>query len=140
MTSNNCAVFLAYNYRRFVPQYATVAAPLTQLTTKDYQNKFSWTEESDKSFRKLKDLLCSAPVLSYPNFKQEFILQTDASDVGVGAILSQHDKDGVEHVIAYSSKAISPRERNYSTTEKEAYAIQFGTQHFRVYLVEHKIA
>ena len=125
-------------YRRFVPQYATVAAPLTQLTTKEYQNKFSWTEERDKSFRKLKDLLCSAPVLSYPNFKQEFILQTDASDVGVGAILSQYDKDGVEHVIAYSSRALSPRERNYSTTEKEAYAIQFGTQHFRVYLVGRK--
>ena len=47
--------------------------------------------------------------------------------VGVGAILSQYDEDGIEHVIAYSSKALSPREQNYSTTEKEALAIQFGT-------------
>ena len=125
-------------YRRFVPQYTTVAAPLTQLTTKEYQNKFSWTEECNKSFKKLKDLLCSASVLSYPNFKHEFILQTDSSDVGEGAILSQYDEDGIEHVIAYSSKALSPREQNYSTTEKEAFAIQFGTQHFRVYLVERK--
>ena len=78
-------------------------------------------------------------MLSYPNFKHEFILQTDASDVGVGAILSQYDEDGIEHVIAYSSKALSPREQNYSTTEKEAFAIQFGTQHFRVYLVGRKL-
>ena len=115
-----------------------MAAPLTQLTTGKYQNKFSWTEECNKSFKKLKDLLCSAPVLSYPNFKHEFILQTDSSDVGVGAILSQYDEDGIKHVIAYSSKALSPREQNYSTTEKEAFAIQFGTQHFRVYLVGRK--
>ena len=85
-----------------VLQIATVAAPLTQLTTKEYQNKCSWTEECDKSSTKLKDLLCSAPVLRY------------------------------------SSKALSPRERNYSTTEKEAFAIQFGSQHFRVYLVGRK--
>ena len=70
-------------YCRFVPQYATVAAPLTQLTTKEYQNNFSWTEECNESFKKLNDLLCSAPVLSYPNFKHEFILQTDASDVSI---------------------------------------------------------
>ena len=127
-------------YRRFVPQYATVAALLTQLTTKKYQNKFSWTEECNKSFKKLKDLLCSAPVLSYSNFKHEFILQTDASHVGVGVgtILSQYDEDGIKHVIAYSSKALPPREQNYSTTEKEAFAIQFGTQQFRVYLVGRK--
>ena len=115
-----------------------MAAPLTQLTTKEYQNNFKWTEECDKSFKKLKELLCSAPVLSYRNFKREFVLQTDASDVGVGAILSQYDDDGIEHVNAYASKALSPRERNYSTTEKEAFAIQFGTQHFRVYLVGRK--
>ena len=64
-------------------------------------------------------------MLSYSNFKQGFVLQTDASDVGVGAILSQYDDDGVEHVITY-------------TVEQEAFAIQFGTQHFRVYLVGDK--
>ena len=66
------------------------------------------------------------------------MLQTDASDVGLGAVLSQIDKSGNEHVVAYGSKTLSPREKNYSTTEKEAFAIQFGTQHFRVYLLGRK--
>ena len=65
-------------------------------------------------------------------------MQTDASDVGLGAVLSQIDKSGNEHVVAYASKTLSPREKNYSTTEKEAFAIQFGTQHFRVYLLGRK--
>ena len=63
-------------------------------------------------------------------------MQTNASDVDVGAILSQYDEDRIKHVIAYSSKALSRREQN--STEKEAFAIQFGTQHFRVYLVRRK--
>ena len=83
-----------------MPQYATVAAPVTQLTTKNYQNKFSWTEECNKSFKKLKDLLCSAPVLSYPNFKHEFILQTDASDVGLAAKDSRCTLSAILNLIA----------------------------------------
>ena len=77
-------------------------------------------------------------MLRYPNSEHKFILPTDASDVGVGAILSQYDQDGIEQVIGYSSKALSPRERNYSTTEKESFTIQFGAQHFRVYLLGRK--
>ena len=125
-------------YRRFIPNYATVAQPLTKLTSKEYCNNFVWTDECTAAFDKLKQLLCSAPILCYPDFDREFILQTDASDVGLGAVLSQIDKSGNEHVVAYASKTLSPREKNYSTTEKEAFAIQFGTQHFRVYLLGRK--
>lgn len=125
-------------YRRFIPNYATLSQPLTKLTTKEYCNNFKWTDDCNAAFQKLKTLLCSAPLLRYPNFHREFVLQTDASDVGVGAVLSQYDDLGVEHVVAYASKTLSPRERNYSTTEKEAFAIQFGTQHFRVYLLGRK--
>ena len=83
----------------------------------------------------MKFLLCSAPVLCYPRFDREFILQTDASDFGVGAVLSQIDDNGYEKVVAYASKALSARQKKFSATEKEAYAIVFGTQQFRVYLL-----
>jgi hypothetical protein len=122
-------------YRRFIPHYATIAQPLTKLTSKEYCNRFEWSKECQAAFEKLKHLLCSAPILRYPDFNCEFVLHTDASDVGLGVVLSQFDKHSREHVVAYASKTLSPRETNYSTTEKEAFAIQFGTQHFRVYLL-----
>ena len=81
---------------------------------------------------------CSAPILRYPDFHREVVLQTDASDVGLGAVLSQIDEYGRKHVVAYASKTLSACEINYSTTEKEAFAIQFSTQHFRMYLLGRK--
>ena len=125
-------------YRRFIPQYATIAQPLTKLTSRECCNKFEWSAKCQTAFQTLKNLLCSAPILRYPDFDREFILQTDSSDVGLGAVLSQIDEYGREHVVAYASKTLSAREINYSTTEKEAFAIQFGTQHFRVYLLGRK--
>jgi hypothetical protein len=89
----------------------------------------------ENSFSRLKLLLCSALILCYPRFDREFILQTDASDFGVGAVLSQVVDEGREKVVAYTSKALSARQRKFSATEKEAYAIVFGTQQFRVYLL-----
>ena len=78
----------------------------------------------------------AAPCTStYPDFGKNFVLQTDAYDYGVGAVLSQLDDSGNEKVIAYASKALSPREQKYSTTEKEALAVVFGTGHFRVHLL-----
>ena len=127
---------LAGYYRKFLPRYATVAAPLTDLTKKD--NKFVWTEECEQAFQTIKNSVSSAPVLKYPRFDREFILQTDASDVGLGPVLSQIDDDGVEKVVAFASQTLSTRERNFSATEKEAYTIVFGTRHFRVYLLGRK--
>ncbi len=124
---------LAGYYRKFIPAFSSIAAPLLQLTQK--AARFIWTDECEHTFQRLKQLLCSAPILAYPNFGKEFVLQTDASDYGVGAVLSQLDDLGNEKVIAYASKALSPREQKYSTTEKEAFAVVFGTAHFRVYLL-----
>jgi phospholipid-translocating ATPase len=107
--------------------------PLLQLTQK--AAPFNWTDACEQAFQRLKHLLCSSPILAYPDFSQEFILQTDASDYGVGAVLSQLDELGNEKVISYASKALSPREQKYSTTEKEAFAVVFGTAQFRVYLL-----
>ncbi|CAB4022215.1 Transposon Ty3-G Gag-Pol poly, partial [Paramuricea clavata] len=124
---------LAGYYRKFIPGFSSIAMSLLQLTHKAAQ--FNWTDAYEQAFQRLKHLLCSAPILAYPDFSQAFILQTDASDYGVGAVLSQLDELGNEKVIAYASKALSPREQKYSTTEKEAFAVVFGKAHFRVYLL-----
>eukprot|EP00794_Sanderia_malayensis_P002386 gene2386-biopygen1273 len=80
------------------------------------------------------------PVLAYPNFDLPFLLQTDASDVGLGAVLAQLDADGQERVIAYASYTLSQREHNYTAMEKEALAVVFAAKHFRFYLLGHKFS
>ena len=79
--------------------------------------------------------LCQSPVLRSPDFKKQFILQTDASDRGVGAVLSQMGDDGKEQPVAYFSRKLLPREVRYSTIEKECLAIKLGVEAFRVYLL-----
>ena len=127
---------LAGYYRKFIPHFATVASPLTDLLKKN--TIFSWTEKHEHAFSQLKTFLCSAPVLAYPRFDQPFILQTDASDVGLGAVLAQLDPQGKERVISYASCTLTCRERNYTTMEKEALAVVYAVKHFRVYLLGHK--
>ena len=75
------------------------------------------------------------PILRNPDFSRPDVLQTDASDRGVGAVLSQTDQHGEEHPIGYFSRKLLPREERYSTVEKECLAIKLGTQAFRVYLL-----
>ena len=94
-----------------------------------------WSAECEKSFQWLKQLLCTDPVLRSPDFSKEFILQTDASDHGVGAVLSQLDVGGQDHPVAYFSKKLLPREEHYATGEKECLAIKLAVQAFRVYLL-----
>ena len=127
-------LWLTGYYRKFIPNYATIAAPLTDLTRKSAPNNVQWNEQCDQAFKELKRLLCTAPVLRNPDFSRPFILQTDASDRGVGAVLSQKDENG-EHPLGYFSRKLLPREERYSTMEKECLAIKFGTQAFRVYLL-----
>ena len=124
---------LAGYYRKFSPNFATVAAPLTDLTKKG--SKFVWATPHQVVFSTLKQHLCSAPVLSYPQVDKDFVLQTDASDCGLGAVLAHEDSQGNEHVVAYASRTLSDRERHYSAMEKEALTIAFATQNFHVYLL-----
>ena len=86
----------------------------------------------------LKNHLCSAPILAYPQFDRPFTVQTDASDVGLGAVLAQFDLSGHEHVISYASRSLSDREKRYSATEKEALAVVFATDHFQAYFLGRK--
>uniref|UniRef100_A0A1X7TVH1 Reverse transcriptase domain-containing protein n=1 Tax=Amphimedon queenslandica TaxID=400682 RepID=A0A1X7TVH1_AMPQE len=120
-------------YRKFIPHFASVAAPLSDLTKKNLK-VFNWTGECDQAFTKLKKLLCEAPVLRSPNLNKEMILQTDASNRGVGAVLSQIDNDGVEHPLVYVSRKLLPREERFSIVEKECLAVVWAIQTLAVYL------
>lgn len=126
---------LASYYRRFIRNFATISKPLYRLTEK--KANFHWTSDCDAAFSQLKELLTSAPILSFPDFSQQFILDTDASNNGIGAVLSQC-KNGKEHVIAYASRSLTKAERNYSVTRRELLAVVTFTGHFRQYLLGHR--
>ena len=120
-------------YRKFVKDFATLAAPLFKLMEKD---SFRWSSSCQESFDTLKSALVNAPVTAYPSSAEgdNFILDTDASDVGIGAVLTQV-QNGTEKVISYASRSLSKAERRYCTTRKELLAIVFFTEYFRHYLL-----
>ena len=128
---------LSSYYRRFIPQFAAIAQPLHSLTCKGA--KFQWTEDCKRSFELLKGKLVSAPVLAYPSFRLPFTLETDASIRGIGAILSQPQRDGQLHPVAYASRSLTPSERNYSVTELETLAVVWAVAHFHAYLYGHSV-
>ena len=104
--------FVGY-YRRFCPQFATLARPLNKLTGKEV--KFQWGNEEEEAFQKLKQNMIEAPILAYPDAQTEYILDTDASLDGAGEVLSQV-QDGIERIIAFYSKTFNSAQRNYCVT------------------------
>ena len=114
-----------------------IAAPLTDSTKKDRPNSIKdWQDHHEKAFQTLKNRRTSSPILRLPIFHEghTFILRTDASDVGIRAVLLQ-EFEGEERLhIAYASKKLLPREKNYSMIEKEGLAIIWGIEKFRKYL------
>ena len=122
---------LASYYKRFVQGFAQVAAPLNALTEKT--KTWEWTAECNGAFLELKKRLVSAPILVMPCFNHKFILDTDASGEGLGAVLSQ-SVDGQERVVAYASKTLSKTEHRYCATRRELLVVVWATQHFRPYL------
>ena len=122
-------------YCRFIPNYATVAVPLTNMIKKSKLVTVNWIAEGIQVFNKLKEILVSTPVLANPDFSRPFILQTDASEFGLGAVLNQVDTEGYDHPVAYFSRKLLPREQRYATVEKECLAIKLGVEVFQVYLL-----
>ena len=118
-------------YRRFVPNFASVARDLHVLT--EHGHVFKWTDSCQKAFEELKHALSSAPVLAYPRQGIRFMLDTDASNTGIGAVLSQV-QDDQERVIAYYSRTLSKSERNYCVTRRELLAVVEAIKHFHKYL------
>ena len=127
---------LASYYQRFVPGFSKIANPLFALTHKDFS--FVWNQKCEDAFNQLKSLLTNAPLLVFPNFKKEFILETDASGLGLGAVLAQQQDNGSVASIAYASRTLQPHEKNYGVTELEALGVVWAVKHFRPYLYGHK--
>jgi len=128
---------LAGYYRRFVPRFAHVSAPLTALTAK--KTPFVWTPACSAAFRILKERLAGAPVLALPDYSATaapFVLDTDASSFGMGAALSQR-QEGEDRVICFGSILFNKAQRNYSATERELLAFVHFSRVFRYYLVGH---
>ena len=123
---------MAGYYRKFCHNFATIAAPLTELLQK--KQKFMWTQNCQAAFEKIKAVLLMAPVLRAPDFSKLFKLFVDASDIGVGGVLLQEDKDGIDHPVCYFSRKLDSHQRNYSTCEKETLALLLSLQHFDIYL------
>jgi len=120
-------------YRSFVPNFAALAVPLTDLTKKGAPNQLVWGDAQQHAFALLKQYVCNPPILKLPDVSKPFVLQTDASCTGIGAILLQED-ELTKHPAAFASKKLLPREQNYSTIEREALAIVWGVQKFQKYL------
>eukprot|EP00063_Salmo_salar_P030992 XP_014005827.1 PREDICTED: uncharacterized protein LOC106574453 [Salmo salar] len=122
---------LASYYRRFVKGFAGVATPLNHLLKED--TVFQWTEEHQRAFEALKRALMEAPVLASPDPNRPFILDTDASNEGLGAVLAQRGPDG-EHVVAYYSRTFDKAEKRYCVTRRELLAVVAAVRHFKYYL------
>ena len=122
-------------YRKFIPNFSTLAAPLSDLTGKKIPDKPNWTFVHQESFENLKKALTSDSILMTPDPHKEFTLQTDASTRGVGAVLSQRDSYGSLRPVAYYSRKLLDRETRYSITELECLAIVNAVKHFAIYLL-----
>ena len=149
---------MASYYRRFIPQFTKWASPLHDLirpiaTTKKCARvklpplahnlpPFEWTTSHLESFNKLKDALTSAPVLAYPDYSKPFILETDTSLKGLGAVLTQEDDKGNFRIISYASHTLKPHEcsmRNYSSAKLELLALKWAVcEKFKDYLIGSK--
>ncbi|CAF2960927.1 unnamed protein product [Rotaria sp. Silwood2] len=127
-------------YRRFIQNYARIAEPLIKQLrfTITGNHHLRWSNECTEAFNILKEKLTTAPIMNTPNFEQPFILEVDACEYGLGAVLTQ-EYDDKKYVIAYASRTLSAIERRYGATEREALAIVWATKHFRVYIEGSKV-
>jgi hypothetical protein len=123
-----------FNYfREYIPMFSKIAAPLDALRH-TAKVKEVWTAECQKAFDTFKSLLASAPILSHPDFRPPFYVATDASNVGVGAVLYQKGPDSRPKWISFMARTLQPAERKYSATKKELLAIVFALNKFHSYL------
>ena len=128
----------AFSYvQRWIPGMADIAQPLYQLLDKDGKKELKWTPTTRAAFEKLKEQVVNPPALYLPDFTRPFVLVTDASGLGTGAMLAQRDhlqQEGPLRPIAFFHHTLSTSERNYSTTDRELLAVVLAVKKFRVYL------
>lgn len=114
-------------YRKFVRHFGIIAKPLTDLLKND---GFLWSTEADMAFAAIKVALSTTPVLALPDFSKSFTLECDASNVGIGAMLSQDS-----YLIEFFSKPLAPKHQSLSVYDKEMLAVVFAVQKWRPYLI-----
>jgi len=114
-------------YRRFTKGYGIISRPLIELLKK---NNFMWTTAATKAFKALKTMFTRAPILAFPNFNETFVVESDASSMGIGAVLAQGGKP-----IAFFSKALNPRHQTFSVYEREMLVILTAVKKWSVYLL-----
>ena len=119
-------------YRKFIPEYSAIAAPLTDLTRETV--KFEWSEKEQVAFDDLKKRLTSAAVLAHPDPSRQYVVSTDASGFAISGVLMQDQADGARRPVAYFSRKLNPAEKRYPTHEKELLAIVKAVEHWRCYL------
>ncbi|XP_043207943.1 uncharacterized protein LOC122373698 [Amphibalanus amphitrite] len=128
---------MASYYRCFVPDFSRRAKPLTDLTKTTVP--FEWGKKQEDAFADLKQVLTQEPVLALPDFSQPFILMTDGSSTGLGAILGQKkESEKKERVIGYASRRTTANEEKFSACELECLALVWAVQHFRTYILGRK--
>ena len=123
---------LAGFYHRFIENYSAIVTPISDLLKKA-KGKFRWTEQADASLLALKSALTSPPILANPNFNEPFTIETDSSDIAVGAVLTQN-LNGDRRCIAYFSKKLSSTQKKYAATERECLGVLMAIDHFRPFI------
>lgn len=121
-------------YRRFVPSFARIAAPLNRNLMKDTPKSFELNEEQIESYEQLKSCLVKPPILALPRNGFKYVLDTDACDYQVGCVLMQEQEEGPMRPIGYWSRSLNKAERSYDTTQKECLAVVWAMLHLRPYL------
>ena len=119
-------------YRKFIRDYAILSATLTDLTKTT--QKPVWREEHTRAWRQIQEGLATYPILRQPDPDKEYIVDTDASNVGMGAVLLQRDEKAQPHPVCYASRKLTPAEQRYSTREQEALAILFAVEKFEPFI------
>ena len=119
-------------FKRFIENYALVAAPLYDLTSD--KTKFIWTGKMEEAFIKLKELLLCPPILRHPDFTKKFHVWSDASLIGLGAVLTQEQEEGGHAAVAFASKKLTNTQSRYSVTELELLGVVFAIKHFSCYI------
>ncbi len=124
-------------YKRFIKSYCVIRAPPQELLKKSVH--FRWGNKHEQAIINLKDALCKALVLAYPDLNVPYVVETDACNLAIGAVLSEI-QDCEEKVIMYSSKAFSASQRRWCTTRRELFAIiHFVTGKFSYYLLNQEV-
>jgi hypothetical protein len=121
-------------YRKFIPHFSTLAAPLTNMTRKGAPNQLEWTPSEVQSLENLKRSMATAPILRLPDMEKALIVRTDASDTGLGAVMLQ-EHDGEKFPVLFLSRKLNGAEKAYATIEKECLAIVWAIDKLKHYLI-----